>query len=485
MTDTIVGSLFSFQAIIFFSFYVTVVLVAVLIPLKYMLKEVITLKLLLVTYGVLYCFFYTCAFFLEQLFPYCIVISGYQLITGVVFLFSFFNIYVLGKEVRLQFLTTWITLLASFWLYLCQLLSIYLANRLEQPILLIFVLLMSMFIPIILTVNHFFNIERWISLRNTIILTVIYLLFFLINNLWLIISSDYLSTPLRLFISANYPFKTFLQLLNPTAVITVNSVGWETIMVIFFYIFTLIPVVAVLFLLIKENRGRKKIYEQEQREKELYSYIGLVESFNDELRKIQHDYRNILVTLGGYIYNEKAAVLELKEHYENIMASLDIEKFEFVHFSKIRNINNLEVVSILVAKIVKASDSGISLILEIVEPVYFQQNDIMKLVRILGILLDNAIEASLECEQPKIDIAFIQINADTIVIHIQNNTINEQLIGQLLAREKNYSTKGKNRGLGLGIVYELIEASSNLSLDFQQQDEIISFSLFVGCNEGK
>ncbi|MGL4696758.1 sensor histidine kinase [Enterococcus larvae] len=485
MAYTVVGNLFSFQAVFLFSVYVTVLLVSILIPLKSVLKEVITLKLSLIVYGVLYCFFYICAIFYEQLFPYCMVINGHQLLAGVLFLFSFFNIYIFGKDIKIQFLSAWVALIASIWLFLCQLLSIYLTDWLELPMLLIFIVFMLLFIPVMTTINHIFRIRQLITLSNTIVVTVMYVLFFLINNFWLIISSDYFSKPLRIFVSTTYPNKAFLQGLNPAAVIASNNVGWEVVMTILFFVIALIPTVSVLLLLIKENRGRKKIYEQEQREKELYSYIGLIESFNDELRKIQHDYRNILTTLGGHIYNEQVDVSELKEHYETIMTSLDIKKFEFVHFSKIRNINNLEIVSILVAKIVKASDSNISLTLEIIEPVYFQSNDIMRLVRILGILLDNAIEAAIECENPEVDIAFIQIDADTTVIHIQNNTVNEQLIRQLLSREKNFSTKGEHRGLGLGIVYELVDASDCLKLDFQQQNEIISFSLFVNCNEGK
>ncbi|MBP1046532.1 GHKL domain-containing protein [Enterococcus sp. BWM-S5] len=485
MAYTVVGNLFSFQAVFLFSVYVTVLLVSILIPLKSVLKEVITLKLSLIVYGVLYCFFYICAIFYEQLFPYCMVINGHQLIAVVLFLFSFFNIYIFGKEIKVQFFSVWVVLLASIWLYLSQLMSIYFADWVNQPILLIFSGLMLTFVPIIIAINHFFDVSRLITLSNTIILTVLYVLFFLVNTFWLIISSDYFSEPLRIFISSTYPYRTFLQSLNSTVVIASNDVGWEVVLIILFWGIATIPTVLILLLLIKENRGRKKIYEQEQREKELYSYIGLIESFNDELRKIQHDYRNILTTLGGHIYNEQVDVSELKEHYETIMTSLDIKKFEFVHFSKIRNINNLEIVSILVAKIVKASDSNISLTLEIIEPVYFQSNDIMRLVRILGILLDNAIEAAIECENPEVDIAFIQIDADTTVIHIQNNTVNEQLIRQLLSREKNFSTKGEHRGLGLGIVYELVDASDCLKLDFQQQNEIISFSLFVNCNEGK
>ncbi|WP_321385998.1 GHKL domain-containing protein [uncultured Enterococcus sp.] len=479
MATTFVDSFFSFQATVSFSIYTTIILLPLLISLKYTLRERVTLKILLITYSVIYCFFYIGAFFLEHLFPYCMIVNGYQLIMGVLFLFSFYNIYIFGRNIRIQFLVTVYSLLASIWLYVCQLLSIYIMQWVNQPPLMVFGLLMFCFISLVLLTYPLFNKKRLATISSSIVVTTIYIFFFIINNSWLLLSIAYFSDPLRLFVSAIFPYKAFLQSLNSSAVLVFSDVTLELAMTIFFFSIALIPTIAVLLLLIKEDRGRKKIYEQEQREKELHSYINIIESFNDELRKIQHDYRNILATLGGHIYSEEIDISELRKHYEEIMSSLDIEKFGFIHFSKIRNVNNLEIISILVAKIVKASNSDISLTLEIIEPVSFQQDDIMKIIRILGILLDNAIEGALECKKPKIDIAFIQVEAGAIVIHIQNNTINKQLINQLLIRRENYSTKGENRGLGLGIVYELVGISKNLALDFQQQGEMISFSLFV------
>ena len=486
MTYGVFGKIFSTQAIIFYSMYFTAIMVAIMIPMKIMLRNVITFKLLFFSYGILYIFFYISAIFLAQLFAYVIYISGYLVLFGLFFLFSLFNIYILGKDLGIQFLITTVIFAGSIWIYGIQFLSIWIFTQLGWPILETFVGLMLLFVPVMLLIDRYI-LKVWaqVNVSKTIVLTITYVLFFAMNNLINLMVVCYTYEPLRILVSDAYFPMDFVRKLSPEAVFIVGDVNQELLLTVFFIVVCLLPIIYFIRLLIREVLGQKKILEQEQRAKELYSYIHIIESFNDELRKIQHDYKNILATLGGYIYNEEVDVVGLRKHYEEVMVSLDVKKFEFIHFSKIKNINNLEIVSILLSKIVKANEADIPLTLEILEPVDFQQEGLVKIARILGILLDNAIEGALECEEPKISIALVNMDERTVGIHIQNNTTNKQLFQKLMTRNTHYSTKGRNRGLGLGIVNELVESSEQLSLDFQQEEDIISFSLLVTHDKEK
>ena len=78
----------------------------------------------------------------------------------------------------------------------------------------------------------------------------------------------------------------------------------------------------------------------------------------------------------------------------------------------------------------------------------------MQLSRVLGVLLDNAIEASLEVtDDKKIDINIIQIDKTT---DIQiSNTFNNTGTPIADFNKEGFSTKGTNRGLGLNSAHEI------------------------------
>lgn len=104
-----------------------------------------------------------------------------------------------------------------------------------------------------------------------------------------------------------------------------------------------------------------------------------------------------------------------------------------------------------------------------------------ELCRILGILLDNAIEATKQCEEKIINIKFIKdfkVNRKLIIIE---NSFNQPDIDLEKIYEKGYSTKTEDleqHGLGLWTVRKILSKSDNLNLFttidnlFRQQLEI-------------
>ena len=88
--------------------------------------------------------------------------------------------------------------------------------------------------------------------------------------------------------------------------------------------------------------------------------------------------------------------------------------------------------------------------------------DYYKVCKILGILLDNAIEACQESEEKELLID-IYNEDDNTNIYIENSFKGKINIKELSKR--GYSTKGRNRGLGLDIVSKLIKKSEYLKLE--------------------
>ena len=87
----------------------------------------------------------------------------------------------------------------------------------------------------------------------------------------------------------------------------------------------------------------------------------------------------------------------------------------------------------------------------------------------MGIVIDNAIEASSKTNNKYILIDIYNDNG--IVIEISNSFKGKVDINSI--NDKYYSTKGKNRGLGLFIINKLIK-SSNISYEQFINDSIFT-----------
>ena len=89
---------------------------------------------------------------------------------------------------------------------------------------------------------------------------------------------------------------------------------------------------------------------------------------------------------------------------------------------------------------------------------------IYEFTRVLGILLDNAIEAAKECEEKIINIEMRKDSKRNRQLLIIENTFPNKDIDTEKIYEKNYSTKSGNSGLGLWEVRKILKRNNNLNL---------------------
>ena len=146
-------------------------------------------------------------------------------------------------------------------------------------------------------------------------------------------------------------------------------------------------------------------------------------------------------------------------------------------------INNPAIYNLINNKYLLAKKYDIKINLE----VYIDFNSLKiktyELCRILGVLLDNAIEAAKDCEEKIISIKFLKDNYNNRNLVVIENTCKNYLIDINKIKEKGFSTK-KNKlfhGLGLWKVNQIIKKNENLRLYttrdkmFKQQLEIYSW----------
>ena len=97
--------------------------------------------------------------------------------------------------------------------------------------------------------------------------------------------------------------------------------------------------------------------------------------------------------------------------------------------------------------------------------------------RILGVFLDNAIEASLETKKKQIGIeAYASTNKEfkMIITNTYENNLDKNRIGK-----ERYSTKGMTRGHGLLLVKKLVESNSIFEIKTEIQEKIYVQTIII------
>ena len=213
---------------------------------------------------------------------------------------------------------------------------------------------------------------------------------------------------------------------------------------------------------------RRSYLEQVQTEakqkamQDLQDYTRNLEAMYNSLRSFKHDYVNILLSLSGYI--EDGDMDRLKDFFESkIFPTKNLITGEDYKLNQLSNISVLEIKSLLSAKMIYAHESGIDITIDIPDKVESFLIDTVDLARILGNFLDNAIEATLETEQPQIGLNIIQ-NKTGVSIIISNRFRDNGLMLHKL-KQKGFSTKIGHQGIGLGNAQKIISSYDNVLLE--------------------
>lgn len=221
----------------------------------------------------------------------------------------------------------------------------------------------------------------------------------------------------------------------------------------------------MLFLLFAMRHSYLEKMQTEAKQKalqDLQDYTHHLEIMYNGLRSFKHDYINILLSMSGYIANNDMG--ELKQFFETkIFPTKNLIDQGDYKLNQLSNIGVLEIKSLLCAKLIYAHESGIDVTIDVPDRVDSFPMDTVDLARILGIFLDNAIEASPTAEQPQIGLNIIQ-NKTGVSIIISNRFRDSGLMLHKL-KQKGFSTKIGHQGIGLGNAQKIISSYDNVLLE--------------------
>lgn len=235
-------------------------------------------------------------------------------------------------------------------------------------------------------------------------------------------------------------------------------------------IFSAYALLAVLIstIVLRVVREQQEMENERKQQERLQEYTSQIENMYSSLRSFKHDYVNILVALSGYIEGED--YVGLKQYFnENILpTNQGINRGSF-HLEKLSNIKQKALKGLISSKLVYAHELGIDVFIDIMEEIQEIPMNLMDLTRIIGIYLDNSIEAANECEKKEIKLNMVR-EEESIVIIIMNTFIPKGVpIGKL--EEESFSTKGANRGIGLSNVKQIVNQYKNVYKATEIQDD--------------
>lgn len=199
-----------------------------------------------------------------------------------------------------------------------------------------------------------------------------------------------------------------------------------------------------------------------------YKYTLQIEQINNEMRKFRHDYINILATLSEYIRQEDMDGLS-KYFDENIAHLHDDMKLNTIKINGLQNLHVREIKGLLTTKIIQSQEQNINISVEVTEQIDHINMNIVELSRCIGIIMDNAIEASEFVDAPTIQIAFIKNEESVLLVFMNKCSKDTPKVHKLF--EDQFSTKGRKRGIGLTTLKEVTEKTENVFLDTYINDQ--------------
>ena len=237
-----------------------------------------------------------------------------------------------------------------------------------------------------------------------------------------------------MFISKSYTY--------PIPLLVINSLQFILMFVISFVLVKNIVV---------SEKAQADLYISEIHNKTL---VGMV----DGIRTLKHDYNNIMQSLNGYCLTKQYD--KLQDHIRLLLREC-------------ANVNNLDMINpdvfndpaiygIIGSKYFLAEERNVNFDFDIVTNIAKINFPKAYLSRILGILLDNAIEAAQKSDDPYVRLEMHydrRKNADTIrVLNTYDTSINIDLTEIF---KKGFSTKEVKSGIGLWEVKKLINKNPN------------------------
>ena len=243
------------------------------------------------------------------------------------------------------------------------------------------------------------------------------------------------------------------------------------------YLVGIIALVSILLSLIKQTMINNKITNDYDK---LLEFMKTYEEEIENQRTLRHETKNEFLAIRSKIC-DKEKEKTIIDYIDEILGDTYLVKNE--KYAKFGYLPANGVKGLCYFKTQKAEEQGISVSINISKKI--QSSTICNLntkeqrdfAKILGVFIDNAIEASAESKDKELGIeAYSNLDNEfrMIISNTYNNEIEEEKIGK-----ENFTTKGKNRGHGLLLVNQFVIKNNIFDTKREIKNNIYSQTIIV------
>ena len=205
----------------------------------------------------------------------------------------------------------------------------------------------------------------------------------------------------------------------------------------------------------KEKNNKEKITNEYDR---LMEYVESFENWIEDEQLNNHEYKNQLAVIRGMVKSNKKVI----EYIDNIIKD-DIYVEDF-WVNEIKHLPSGGIKGLLYYKLILTKKENIDICLSVSRDTKnfikdVESIELKNIYRLLGIYLDNAIEAAKESDNKVISLEIYPLNSKLMIV-ISNTYSGNVDIKKM--KKKGYTTKGKGHGNGLYYADKIVKRSSIL-----------------------
>lgn len=268
----------------------------------------------------------------------------------------------------------------------------------------------------------------------------------------------------------SYKFLILIVVLNSLYLFFTNSNGtnsgphyFAAFSSIFFLILT------ILYILWSYRRQGKKEY-QEQVDNEIHMLVEYAKNLDDlhkEIRYYKHDVENTLLSL-KYLVDHKDIDALSNFYYNEVLKVSPLNTSCYVVLSSLVLLNDFTLKGLLLHKYEKANALDVDMSITVLDSITEIPVSPVDLSRIIGILLDNAIESSSQSETKKLMLQLGERD-NSIFMSFKNTYRIKPDLSKMYSTS--YTTKGNNRGNGLLSLMKLLKSLPQVTYTYKLEDD--------------
>ena len=259
----------------------------------------------------------------------------------------------------------------------------------------------------------------------------------------------------------------------------VSKNGLELVLKSNYYvnIFSIVGIIAIVTILIKNELKSEQLKQEYQ---QMLNYLTKYEKIITEQGKANHEFKNQLMVIRGYAQMKSDKLIE---YLDSITSDLNKTHSSYL-ISQLNKFPDGGIKGLLYYKLSVMDDLKINYQMDIENGIKSKLKDLdtetyKNITKILGVLLDNAIDASRKSKNKNIIISLIK-DCKCVIFSISNTYSGNIEIDKF---GTGYTTKGNGHGYGLKLVNYILDKNDDFSLDNALDEKYYTSKLTIKINK--